>query len=223
MESVDLRMTKRGVVLFIEGYKDLAQLFADITNKFSQLEGFFAPGDKISVMMKDREKYSKDITEIVSFVEGKGFKVSEILVGELNKKSPNKMSVKHKMDVIESENVKRLNPTKVVKKTVRSGQAVIHDGDIILIGNLNSGGEIVSAGNVIVLGEVKGVVRAGVKGENSSIIYAIHMNPELVQIANKIAHLPDGMENTIAHIRNGKIVFEPYDELKFKETIDREH
>ncbi len=215
MESIDLRMTKRGVVLFIEEYDELAQLFADITNKFSQLEGFFAPGDKLSIMMKDREKYSKDITEIVSFVEGKGFKVSEILVGEMSRKTPNKLSVKHKVDVVESETSKKLNPTKVVKKTVRSGQAIIHDGDVILMGNLNSGGEIISAGNVIVLGEAKGVIRAGIKGESESIIYAIYMNPELVQIANSVAHLSETLENAIAHIRSGKIVFEPYDKLKF--------
>ncbi len=215
MGSIDLRMTKRGVVLFIESYEDLSQLFADITNKFSQLEGFFAPGDKLSIMMKDKEKYSKDITDIVSFIEEKGFKVGEILVGEMNKKTPNKMSVKQKLNVVESEASKRLNPTKVIKKTVRSGQAVVHDGDVIVMGNLNSGGEIISAGNVVILGEAKGVIRAGVKGEESSVIYAILMNPELVQIANHVAHLSETLKNAVVHVRNGKVVFEGYDELNF--------
>ncbi len=215
MGSIDLRMTKRGVVLFIEEYEDLSQLFADVTNKFSQLEGFFAPGDKLSIMVKDREKYSKDITEIVAFIEDKGFKVGEILVGEMNRKTPNRMSVKQKLSVVESETKKRLNPTKVVKKTIRSGQAVIHDGDVIVMGNLNSGGEIISAGNVIILGEAKGVVRAGVKGEENSIIYAVSMNPELIQIANHVAHLSETLKNSVAHVRSGKVVFEEYDNLKF--------
>ena len=215
MGSVDLRMTKRGVVLFIEKYDELSQLFADITNKISQLEGFFAPGDKLSIMMKNKEKYSKDITDIVSFVEEKGFKVGEILVGEMNKKTPDKMSVKQKLNVVESEITKRLNPTKVIKKTIRSGQAVVHDGDVIVMGNLNSGGEIISAGNVMILGEAKGVIRAGVKGAEDSIIYAILMNPELIQIANHVAHLSKMSKSAVAHVRGGKVVFENYDRLNF--------
>ncbi len=215
MGSVDLRMTKRGVVLFVEKYGDLAQLFADITNKFSQLNGFFTQGDKISVMIKDREKYSKDITEIVSFVEKMGFKVGEILVGEMNKKTPNKLSVKQKMKVVESENFQQLNPTKVVKKTVRSGQAVIHDGDVILVGNLNSGGEVISAGNVMILGEARGVIRAGVKGDEDALIFAITMSPELIQIANHVSHVPESIENAMAYVRNGKVVVEKYDNIKF--------
>ncbi len=215
MGSVDLRMTKRGVVLFIESYDELPQLFADINNKISQLEGFFSTGDKLSIMMKDREKYSKDITDIVSFVEEKGFKVGEILVGEMNRKTPNRMSVKQKLNVVESETKKRLNPTKVIKKNIRSGQAVVHDGDVIIMGNLNSGGEIISAGNVVILGEAKGVIRAGVKGEEDAIIYAVVMNPELVQIAKHVAHLTEISENSVAHVRGGKIIFEKYDNLNF--------
>lgn len=215
MGSIDLRMTKKGVVLFIEEYEDLSQLFADITNKFSQLSGFFTPGDKLSIMVKDREKYSKDITEIVSFVEKMGFKVGEILVGEMNKKTPNKMSVKKKLNVVESESSKRLNPTKVVKKTIRSGQAIIHDGDVVLVGNLNSGGEVISAGNVAILGEARGVIRAGVKGDESSIVFAISMNPELVQIAGYMAHVTEQVKNAVAHVRGGKVIFEKYDEVKF--------
>ncbi len=215
MGSIDLRMTKKGVVLFIEEYVDLSQLFADITNKFSQLNGFFTPGDKLSIMIKDREKYSKDITEIVSFVEKMGFKVGEILVGEMNKKTPNKISVKQKLNVVESGSSKHLNPTKVVKKTIRSGQAIIHDGDVVLIGNLNSGGEVISAGNVSVLGEARGVIRAGVKGDEDSLVFAISMNPELVQIAGYVAHVPEQVKNIIAHVRNGKMIFEKYDEVKF--------
>ncbi len=215
MGSVDLRMTKKGVVLFIEEYEDLSQLFSDITKKFSQLNGFFTSGDKLSIMVKDREKYSKDITEIVSFVEKMGFKVGEILVGEMSRRTPNKMSVKQKLNIVESESSNRLNPTKVVKKTIRSGQAVIHDGDVVIVGNLNSGGEVISAGNVIVLGEARGVVRAGVKGDENSIVFAISMNPELVQIANYVAHVPEQVKNTVAHVRNGKVILEKYDKVKF--------
>ncbi len=218
MGNVDLRMTKRGVMLYVEDYDDLDDLFVQITNKFSQLNGFFSEDDKISIMLKDKDKYSKDITEIVSFVEKMGFKVGEILVGEMNQKiKQNTISVKEKLSLVEDEdnNVNRLNPTKVIKKTVRSGQAIVHDGDVMLIGNLNDGGEIISSGNVVIIGEAHGVVRAGSRGDEESIIYATLMIPELVEIAKHVIHISEPLENAVAYIRGGKVLIERFDKVKF--------
>ncbi|MCL4408681.1 MAG: septum site-determining protein MinC [Thermotogae bacterium] len=220
MGNVDLRMTKRGVVLYVEDYDDLDDLFVQVTNKFSQLNGFFSEDDKISIMLKDKDKYSKDITEIVSFVEKMGFKVGEILVGEMNQKvKQNTISVKEKLSLVEDENnMHQLNPTKVIKKTVRSGQAIVHDGDVMLIGNLNDGGEIISSGNVVIIGEARGVVRAGSRGDEGSIIYATLMTPELVEIAKHVIHLSEPIENAIAYIRGGKVLIEKYDRIRFGQT-----
>ncbi|HEU24375.1 MAG: septum site-determining protein MinC [Mesoaciditoga sp.] len=222
MGNVDLRMTKRGVVLYIEEYDDLDDLFVQITNKFSQLNGFFAEDDKISVMLKDKEKHSKDITEIISFVEKMGFKVGEILVGEMSQNVKQKtLSVKEKLSLVEEEDKKsRMNPTKVIKKTVRSGQAIVHDGDIMLIGNLNDGGEIIAGGNVVVIGEARGVIRAGSRGNEEAIIYAVIMSPELIQIANYVIHLNEPVMNAIAYVRNGKVLVERFDAVKFGQVMN---
>lgn len=225
MGNVDLRMTKRGIMLYIEDYDDLNDLFGQITNKFSQLNGFFSEEDKISIMLKDKDKYSKDITEIVSFVEKMGFKVGEILVGELNQKiKQNIISVKEKLSLVEDENqsLHQLNPTKVIKKTVRSGQAIVHDGDIMLIGNLNDGGEIISSGNVVIIGEARGIVRAGSRGDEESIIYAAFMTPELIQIANHVIHMSEPIENAIAYLRGGKVLVQKFDSVRFNRLSSQE-
>lgn len=225
MGNVDLRMTKRGIMLYIEDYDDLNDLFGQITNKFSQLNGFFSEEDKISIMLKDKDKYSKDITEIVSFVEKMGFKVGEILVGELNQKiKQNIISVKEKFSLVEDENqsLHQLNPTKVIKKTVRSGQAIVHDGDIMLIGNLNDGGEIISSGNVVIIGEARGIVRAGSRGDEESIIYAAFMTPELIQIANHVIHMSEPIENAIAYLRGGKVLVQKFDSVRFNRLSSQE-
>ncbi len=220
MGNIDLRMTKRGVVLYIEEYSDLDDLFVQITNKFSQLNGFFSDDEKISVMLKNKDKYSKDITEIVSFLDKMGFKVGEILVGEMDQKvRQNPMSIKEKFSLVEDETkgLQQLNPTKVIKKTVRSGQAIIYDGDVMLIGNLNDGGEIISAGNVMVIGEARGIIRAGSKGNEEAIIYATIIAPELIQIANKVIHMSEPIENAIAYIRGGKILVQKFDSVRFNQ------
>ena len=59
--------------------------------------------------------------------------------------------------------------TKFIRKTVRGGQSISYPGNIVIIGDINSGAEVTANGNIIVLGSIKGHVRAGVGGNNKSI------------------------------------------------------
>jgi septum site-determining protein MinC len=131
----------------------------------------------------------------------------------------NPISVREKLSLVDDEarGLQLLNPTKVIKKTIRSGQAVIHDGDVMLIGNLNDGGEIISAGNIVVIGEARGVIRAGSKGNEGSIIYATIMNPELIQIATHVIHISELVEDAVAYLRGGKILVQRFDLVKFNQ------
>ena len=45
--------------------------------------------------------------------------------------------------------------TKFIRKTIRGGQCISYQGNIVIIGDINSGAEIYAAGNVIVLGRHK--------------------------------------------------------------------
>lgn len=48
--------------------------------------------------------------------------------------------------------------TKFLRKTVRGGQSIRYNGNIVIIGDINSGAEVTAAGNIIVLGAIKGNV-----------------------------------------------------------------
>ena len=52
----------------------------------------------------------------------------------------------------------------VLMQSLRSGQRVEHDGDVVLLGHMNEGAEICATGNVFVRGRLKGVVHAGMHG-----------------------------------------------------------
>lgn len=104
--------------------------------------------------------------------------------------------------------------TKFIKKTVRGGQCIEYHGNIIIIGDVNSGAEIKAGGNIIVLGSIKGQVRAGTGGNKKSIIAAFLMQPELMQISDILTLSPDdGIKPSypeVAKIKDGYIVVEPY-------------
>lgn len=104
--------------------------------------------------------------------------------------------------------------TKFVRKTVRSGQCLNYAGNLIIIGDINNGGEVRAHGNVIVLGDLKGKVFAGDNGNENAIIAAYSLEPELISISGKITISPDDFEKTgypeVARLNENNIIVEPY-------------
>ena len=104
--------------------------------------------------------------------------------------------------------------TKFVRKTVRSGQCLNYAGNLIIIGDVNNGGEVRAHGNVIVLGDLKGKVFAGDNGNENAIIAAYSLEPELISISGKITISTDDFEKTgypeVARLNENNIIVEPY-------------
>ena len=103
--------------------------------------------------------------------------------------------------------------TKFLRKTVRSGQCINYNGNIVIIGDVNSGAEVMATGNVIVLGSIKGNVSAGVNGNTKAIVAAFSLQPETLKISNLVTFSPDSEKPTypeVAKIKDGTIIVEPY-------------
>ena len=103
--------------------------------------------------------------------------------------------------------------TKLIRKTVRGGQCVDFQGNIV-IGDVNSGAEVYAGGNIIVLGSIKGNVYAGVGGNRKAIIAAFALQPEILKIGDIITISPDDFEKPkypeVAKVKDDAIIVEPY-------------
>ena len=101
-----------------------------------------------------------------------------------------------------------------IRKAVRGGQCINYPGNIVIIGDVNSGAEVSAAGNVIVLGTLKGKVSAGTNGNTKAFIAAFSLQPELLKIAKCMAMSPDDTGKPkypeLAKIKDGIIIVEPY-------------
>ena len=103
--------------------------------------------------------------------------------------------------------------TKFLRKTVRSGQCVKYNGNIVIVGDVNSGAEVIVTGNIIVLGNIKGNVSAGSTGNKKAIIAAFSLQPEILKIADLVTLSPDSQKPEypeVAKIKDGAIIVEPY-------------
>lgn len=104
--------------------------------------------------------------------------------------------------------------TKFLKKTVRGGQLIKYSGNIVIIGDVNSGAEVYAGGNIVVMGRIKGQVHAGIGGNKKAIISALSLQPEVLQIGDIITIAPDDTQKPrypeVAKIKDDTIIVEPY-------------
>lgn len=105
--------------------------------------------------------------------------------------------------------------TKFISTTIRSGQVVEYDGNIVIIGDVNPGALIKARGNIVILGSLKGVAHAGVGGNTEAYIAAYDLRPTQIRIGSIISRKPDGNMDFIgipevARVCNKEIVIEPY-------------
>lgn len=121
----------------------------------------------------------------------------------------------------------------VVERTLRSGAAIRHTGDVLVYGDVNAGAEVVAGGNIVVLGALRGMAHAGVDGDETAMVLSFDLRPTQVRIAHRISEPVDRPRKEgphpllsllqrggapahrmpapeIASIRDGRIVLEPY-------------
>ena len=81
--------------------------------------------------------------------------------------------------------------TTYINQTLRSGQTVESDGNIIIIGDCHPGSEIKAVGDITVWGVLSGVAHAGIKGNKDAKIRALKMNALQLRIASYYSRRPD--------------------------------
>ena len=87
-------------------------------------------------------------------------------------------------------------PTKYIKQTLRSGQIVNYEGNVVIIGDCHPGSEIIASGDITVWGILSGIAHAGANGNQRARVRALKMNAIQLRIGGCFARKPDGM-NTI--------------------------
>ncbi|WP_211746311.1 septum site-determining protein MinC [Paenibacillus sp. Marseille-Q4541] len=93
---------------------------------------------------------------------------------------------------------------------VRSGQVLHHEGNLLLLGDVNPGGIVSCTGHIFIMGALRGMAHAGNAGNEEAIISAAHFAPTQLRIAEVISRPPDeweireaGME--FAYLQNGQM------------------
>lgn len=82
-------------------------------------------------------------------------------------------------------------PTLYINQTLRSGQTVSYEGNVLIIGDAHPGSEIVATGDITVWGILGGIAHAGSLGNITAKVRALKLNAIQLRIAGLYARRND--------------------------------
>ena len=99
------------------------------------------------------------------------------------------------------------------KGTIRSGEHLTSEGDLMVLGDVNPGAVVSADGDVMIWGKLLGIAHAGKSGNYLAKISALFLKPIQLRIADKVAKGPKENQeiglSEQAEILNGLIVIKP--------------
>lgn len=84
-------------------------------------------------------------------------------------------------------------PTLYIQQTLRSGQTMSCDGNIVLIGDAHPGSEIIAKGDITIWGVLGGIAHAGARGNDFAKIRALKISAIQLRISGYYARRPDSI------------------------------
>ncbi|WP_353096669.1 septum site-determining protein MinC [Tissierella praeacuta] len=216
-ELLNFRGIKEGIFLDISG-DDLLSIREELERKMKKASKFYHGAKLLGI--KSEKLSSEDLIELKLILKYK----YDLIVSQdelpkhiLESYSSDGVGYNEENALKEDTSFEgiKCGMTKFVNRTLRSGQIVEYDGNIVIIGDVNPGAIIKAKGNIIVVGSIKGVAHAGFDGNSNAIVASYNLQPTQLRIGDKIARPPDEYMATcglpeVAKIKNGEVVIEPY-------------
>jgi septum site-determining protein MinC len=214
-EAITIKGTNEGLVINL-GDGPFEETVANMEAQLSSKASFFV-GGRVALDVGDRALSREQLTEIGGVLERIGVTLWAVdgthpttclSARELGLEAPQAPASATVPVEISHEDVAGY----VVRRTLRSGQALRHAGHLALIGDVNPGAEVVAGGDIIVWGKLRGTVHAGAMGDENAIICALQLAPSQIRIGTRIARSPErGRPPSIpelARVYDGVIVVE---------------
>lgn len=95
--------------------------------------------------------------------------------------------------------------------TLRSGAFLEHDGDLVIIGDVNPGAEVRLGGNLAVFGALRGSAYVGMDISGDVFVVALRLSPSLLVMRNRVIPIPSDLSKdkpvAVTLSEDGKVGF----------------
>ncbi len=197
-QYVMFKGSRNGLQLVLNDSVDFSVILKHLKTKLESAVVFFTKGTIVEVPPSVRmltQDQQEDLTKLLA------------MYGLIFRESPKPEEIAETSNV-EIEELQTL----VVAKTIRSGQEIVYNGSVLIIGDVNPGAEVIAGGDIIIRGACRGVVHAGAYGNTEATITANRLLASQIRIANLIARAPDHLEQPeyteVARIQDGHVIIE---------------
>ncbi|MGM0395482.1 MAG: septum site-determining protein MinC [Bacillota bacterium] len=208
-DVVSIKGVANGIYLNVEG-NDIEIIKTELKNKMKTALNFFEGSNILGVRGEDLSEENR--LEIMLILKYKYDFVVQIekVPEDITSVQPDINKANNPSEPKEVQE----GMTKFVHGTLRSGQEVSYNGNIVIIGDVNPGAQLKAKGNIVVLGSLRGVAQAGIGGNRYAVVAAYSLLPTQLRIADYIVRPPEGDVQykypEIARVVDGAVVIEPY-------------
>lgn len=219
-DIVEFKGNKKGIIVNIKQVAPFEIVKNSIVDRLEEYVGFFN-GAKICEINCD---YLSDI-QIMLIKEELISRFDIEFTDDYEKKQLGVFDTKYVKSLRSGENVS-YDGDIVVMQDMNPGSQLTSIRDIVVMGSISAGARAIASGNIIVMGKVEGFVHAGANGNDRAYVVGNCLRPKILQIANNIAEAPDDDETDqedvkeispeIAFVSEGRIVIEDYLPKKYK-------
>jgi septum site-determining protein MinC len=196
-DTVTIKGTSEGLVISL-GQGPLPEVLDEMEARLAAKASFFV-GGRVTLRVGDRSLSAEQLEGIGNKLHGLGVTLwavdsqhpstraaAQELGLELTNQVPARPSVSMQEEIPWEEMAGI-----IVRRTLRSGQAVHHAGHVTLIGDVNPGAEIVAGGDIVVWGKLRGTAHAGAMGSEQAVVCALELAPSQIRIGSHIARPPE--------------------------------
>ncbi len=224
---IAIKGTRNGLLLTLEPGTSFSDLLNALADRISEAPSFFR-GASLSVDTSHRSLQTSERSQLEDLLAHYHMSVAPIESGVERHRAMNTTITlpppeslnegavtKDIRDIEQAQRDGRdTEDTLFLRRTVRSGQAIHHSSNVVVLGDVNPGAEIVAGGDIIVWGVLRGMVHAGYLENNTALVCALQLTPVQLRIAHLLSRPPEGFEAQprpeVAAIKQGQIVVETW-------------
>lgn len=230
--TIAIKGTREGLTITL-GSGELAAVLDELASHL-EAQGAFFRGGKVALRVDDLPVTPEDLTRIGDLLEKHQMVLRTVVASDeetrqaaeglglraLSPEAPEPPAAPRPQPPLAAPPAARIADTKgmLIRQIVRSGQVIRGTGHVVVIGDVNPGGEVVAGGDVVIWGRLRGIVHAGAMGNEAAIVCALDLSPMQLRIGGYIARPADDEKRRaatpeVAAVRDGAIVVEPWDRV----------
>lgn len=185
MNNIKISQSTNEIILTMNVVADVDALCEELKEKIVKLKEFYQSA-KIPIRITGKLFTDSECERIKKII-------NEEIEIEINFDQPSDLLGLHAIKkTFQSET--EISETKYISYSIRSGQVEEYSGSLVIIGDVNAGGEVIAGGNIAVIGALRGLAHAGANGNTKAIITANYIEPTQIRIANQVKEIGQKME-----------------------------